>query len=154
MLKQIIVIVAVGSVLFWFWSIRPESSRTLKYLLGGCEFEQCKTTLWVERTTRSGNFLGQLEFEPAWSMDVIGEFPDYLSCAVARGARAVAIEERLRKEGIGVETQTAHHGKPLPNAGSVSVIVDNRSKMVTTHTFFCGYRSLVPDRRDSPDLFP
>jgi hypothetical protein len=66
----------------------------------------------------------------------------------------VALEDQLRKDGISVKTQKARRLTPLPEAGSVSVIADDGLKSVKTYTFFCGYRSLVPDRRDSPGLFP
>jgi hypothetical protein len=154
MLKKIILTVAVGSVAFWFWSIRPEPSRTLDHFLENCESGQCETTLWVEGTLRKHSFLSKFEREEVSTIDTIANFPDYLGCAYERGKRVVALEDQLRKDGISVQPQTAKRLTPLPEAGSVSVIADDGLKSVKTYTFFCGYRSLVPDRRDSPGLFP
>lgn len=154
MFKKLIAIVVLGVVVFWFWSIRPEPSRTLAHLLEGCEHGQCKTTLWGERSSRYRSVLGKLAKEQVSSMDIIGDFPDYLGCAVARSARVIAFEDELRKDGKTIETQTAKQFGPLPTRGSVSVTVDDGSKFITTYTFFCGYRGLVPDRRDSPELLP
>ena len=154
MIKKIILTVAVGSVAFWFWSIRPEPSRMIEHLLEDCESGQCETTLWVEGTLRKRSFLSKFEREEVSTIDTIANFPDYLGCAYERGKRVVALEDQLRKDGISVKTQKARRLTPLPEAGSVSVIADDGLKSVKTYTFFCGYRSLVPDRRDSPGLFP
>jgi len=33
-------------------------------------------------------------------------------------------------------------------------LVDDGSKMVATYTYFCGYYTLVPDRKDISGFFP
>lgn len=149
--KIFITTVAVSAVVFWFLSIKSERSRSTENVLDLCEIEECKTTLWAETVVRKSGWLSGVESSDTI---VLGEFPSYINCESARAERVTALEEQERKKTRKLTTNTARRSGRLVNAGSISVVVDVESGKVITRTFFCGYKTLVPGKKDYPGFLP
>jgi hypothetical protein len=152
MLKQLFVIIVVlGAAIFWFLSMKSERSRSTDDLVDLCEIEECKTILWAETIVRKSGWLPGVESSATM---LLGEFPSYINCESARAERVMALKEQEKKQGRRVTTNTAHWSGRLVNTGSISVVVDVESGKVITRTFFCGYKTLVPDKKDHTGFLP
>jgi len=104
---------------------------------------------------RNRDWLGNFAKVQSSSITVLEEFPTYLACAGAHEGVVVKLEDELKKKkGSTIRIRQARRSTRQADTGSISVIVDDGSKMVATYTYFCGCYTLVPDRKDISGFFP